>query len=698
MTIRKFEAIIHVESPTKARTLLIANIDPNLPLLPQSLLEFIMKKLCGVLLAKLQQAAKKVGKDPVLNPHACKMRQEEDFYKMWLMAKFEGICKVRGWTMPPVKVFALTDQELERAAVAQEKLDKTKRLYHSMSDDRLSKQLKTENSNLSEPPYVGSPMDQCSEDSDSISDLSLNSGSALLTAWKNNPLASYLRDLEEKTQLRKAEEIAKARERAANRLKPRALDPVAQSRLDELRAAKERRRLQDERKEGKPVIPPEATKSQRKLIKAQHKQDWATMWSSHGMITRLIVVQSLMGFLFGVLYTDSLAGITPQKIFFDSGGTWSQRLYRDSGFIVYLAVCAGVHFTLCYVALMYAFSGIQLGKMAGAQAKKFYSENIHLIVAASSAGMVFMGIVKALLMSIIRLVVFYYVWVARELKGAMNPFTNGLALLVPDVLEPVVVTMMSAFESFQTLMIRIGTTIFSGVERVFLESNALGELVSRTYFSFYEYFSSVLGQWDDFIKGVVDSYEGRIDAMSWREEAYDATRMLLSYSSFFLLVLLVLFQLYARNVRDAYKGESSVEERLATMQHSESSSLSSVRSNRSAPARFNTNTTSEPASLSVNASVPRSAGYATPRSQLSPIFDTIEEEITLEGEGSKARIGGTEMPMAAPSNPQSPSSPTADGRKKKRGFRFRLKKRKDSGTETTKSGEPSRGVGRNYTM
>ncbi|EEC48114.1 predicted protein, partial [Phaeodactylum tricornutum CCAP 1055/1] len=88
MTIRKFESVIHVLSPTSAKTRIVANIDPNMAFLPQSLLEFLMKHLAGVMLAKLQAATKKVLKNPVSNEHARKMREHEDFYKHWLMQKF----------------------------------------------------------------------------------------------------------------------------------------------------------------------------------------------------------------------------------------------------------------------------------------------------------------------------------------------------------------------------------------------------------------------------------------------------------------------------------------------------------------------------------------------------------------------------------------------------------------------------------
>jgi len=47
----------------------------------------------------------------------------------------------------------------------------------------------------------------------------------------------------------------------------------------------------------------------------------------------------------------------------------------------------------------------------------------------------------------------------------------------------------------------------------------------------------------------VGHYEGRCEALSWREDAYATSRVLLTYSGIFLLVLLMLFNLSAKQAR-----------------------------------------------------------------------------------------------------------------------------------------------------
>lgn len=97
MTIRNFSASIKILSASSARTKMVVNIDPNLHFLPQSLIDFCMKRMCGVMLARLQAAATKVVKDPIRNPHSRRMREDVRFYRDWLLPKFRTYCDELGW-------------------------------------------------------------------------------------------------------------------------------------------------------------------------------------------------------------------------------------------------------------------------------------------------------------------------------------------------------------------------------------------------------------------------------------------------------------------------------------------------------------------------------------------------------------------------------------------------------------------------
>ena len=104
MQLKFFQAIIKVTSPTSANTLLVANIDPKINFLPQFAIDFIMKHMCGLLLVKMQNAAKKALVNHRNDPLAIRMR-DDNFYKSWLLPKFESYAREMGWDLPEVNAF-----------------------------------------------------------------------------------------------------------------------------------------------------------------------------------------------------------------------------------------------------------------------------------------------------------------------------------------------------------------------------------------------------------------------------------------------------------------------------------------------------------------------------------------------------------------------------------------------------------------
>ena len=281
MTIRTFDAVIHVTSPTSATTKIVANIDPNISFLPQSLLEFIMKHLAGVLLAKLQSAAKKVVKHPLHNEHAKKMRQEEDFYKSWLMAKFQAVCDLRGWSMPPVNAFTLTPEQL-RKEKASANISAVNDAERNLPSEKMPPARMTRSASfVGEPGFDGSDVDQYTEyvhhtdhgthhgsgvielsptssrlsgkqqqhldnnddhsaeddEEDLVSELTSISG----RSWHNKPIRTFLQKREQKKAAKKRADIRAVRTMAANRILPKQRSPSQRVRLEQLRGAKAQR-------------------------------------------------------------------------------------------------------------------------------------------------------------------------------------------------------------------------------------------------------------------------------------------------------------------------------------------------------------------------------------------------------------------------------------------------------------------------
>lgn len=232
LTIRNFSAVVHVLSPTTVRTVfLVGNFNPNLPLIPQLLLDFIMRKMCGVGFSKLQHAAKKACTDPVRNAHAKRICQQESFRQE--MAHTPTAITLLGWTMPPVPVFNLTDEELERELCmsGSHRSAPLRSLTIMETVETIIPSLphSTSAPNLHDVYHYGSAPAQ---PIDSASTISSVSGVCSTFDFRNNPIS---------TQQEKAKKIEEGRQRTAARLKPKAIPEDNQSRLQQLKAAKYRK-------------------------------------------------------------------------------------------------------------------------------------------------------------------------------------------------------------------------------------------------------------------------------------------------------------------------------------------------------------------------------------------------------------------------------------------------------------------------
>jgi hypothetical protein len=550
MTIRTFQALINIESPTVATSKLVANIDPNLPLIPQSLLDFLMKRLCGVLLCKMQAAAMKISRDPVTNHHAIKMREERDFYQKWLLPKFEGICQLRGWKMPPISAFELSEAQLD---IANALAAKTKRksdhkfLRHSetLGEVNLRRYLDVADVHSfaeSEPIEVGHPVNSdCGPkirtrtfDSDDISDLSRKS-SSFAPFLGSNTISNYLREIEERTQARKAKEIEKSRERAAKRLMPKELDEESRSRLEELRVARNRRASTlsvDSTSKAGQVFP--ASKAG---PTSDRKRSWAVFWTKHGILTKIFVMSVLTCSLFGFVYSDAV--FEEIVISQEEDSFWMSRK-RDIATLVYMGAAGLLHFMLCYVALMYSFSALQLGAIAGKQAKHFYSQHVHLIVAIASTSMIFMGVIQA--------GVFYacqwLVWQVHVLSHAVEESTLSFPI------TPI------AISTLFNALVGVVASMLSWADKLFLGSTIVGRGSRTVVDVFLRAVNNVCACWTSFVDGSISEYNGTVVSIPWRVQAFLTARVLLSYSAIFLVVLLFLFNLTAWRARSVEEDSS----------------------------------------------------------------------------------------------------------------------------------------------
>ena len=213
MTIRNFSASIEILSPTAARTKMVVNIDPNLQLMPQFVIDFAMKRMCGIILSRLQAMARKVVKDPVKNPPARRIREDVRFYRDWLYPKFQRYCDELGWQMPKVGAFEIEVDDLLAEGMGW------------IDDDVVNKATK-----------VAEVIQKCgSEEEEGFASLSESMSSS--SNGRSKPLWT---ELKLRRSMSQDDKIAAAHKRVADRLRPEPFSESKVHRLNELKVAKQK--------------------------------------------------------------------------------------------------------------------------------------------------------------------------------------------------------------------------------------------------------------------------------------------------------------------------------------------------------------------------------------------------------------------------------------------------------------------------
>jgi hypothetical protein len=513
MTIRKFEAVIHITSPTSCKTRLVANIDPNISFLPTSLLEFAMKHLAGVLLAKLQSASKKTVKNPVTNVHAVKMREEREFYQKWLMAKFQSVCAAKGWEMPKVAAFDLPDSYPQ----------------HSYHESGLSRSLVDNRNSPDDHATEGlsSSMSASMKETDSVSQLS----GTTRKSWSGNPIATYLREMELKVQERKAEAVAALRKRAADILIPKEIPPEKNERLNKLRIAKARRAEQAARES--PIVAEETVEN------TSIAQRLAFRLFSHGSRTRSAVVCTLVLTLFFMLHPEPLWRLSE----FGPAPSRLELLIQDCLMVFYILLCAVPHFLLCDAALVYAFDALEFGSKTGRHVKTYYSDNVQTAVGVCSLGIVVTSIAQAVFKVWLRLLVWALSRSFDILVRATSP--KQIQALFSMALQSAPLEMQGKLESAGLVLSGFMKYGFGSltwlllisirlVRYVFLLSHPTGRFC-------HEVVAKVASSLVRYIEHAVDVTEGSEPQIAWRLDAFLTARWWLMNTSFFLVTVLVLF-------------------------------------------------------------------------------------------------------------------------------------------------------------
>mmetsp|Transcript_17862 Transcript_17862/g.41826 ORF Transcript_17862/g.41826 Transcript_17862/m.41826 type:complete len:948 (+) Transcript_17862:275-3118(+) len=575
MTIRKFDGIVKVLSPSSAVLKLVANIDPNISFLPQSLLEFIMKQVCGLVLAKLQSAAKKVVKNPVTNEHAKRMREEEDFYKRWLMAKFEAVCELKGWEMPPVKAFELTEEQLAH-----------ERKHSRVHADNVRRGVTFSDSS----PQANSGDDSAPED-DVMSEVSeLTSRSGL--SWKR-PLRTFTRNREEKRVKQKEKEIHEIRVIAARRIVPKEMSPAQRDRLDQLRGAQARRAMEggdgndefDHQSSAAGSFGPGGMVID--MDRRSLSEKVTDRLRAHGTRKRFFVMTLCLSLFFILVNPDLLRAAVAFILPPASGSadntseqlekgkrTWWSPILGTTGFLFYLLLCTIMHFATCDIALVYAYDALELGSKSGKEVRKYYSDNVRIVMAGMSFGIYALSVGKA----ISRIVLSFSV------AGTFAVYISSsdwLLMAWKQMLEMSGVTIESAAQNTTLIDAMRNETLTMDNEEMLVDSTAtnstgvndaqsaisaslmaivaqlftwtIGGVIRRILESGYT--SSLLA----YFVSKLDVGDFEDSVASWQADALNTASIMYSYTLIPLVIFLLLFNYSARQARpsDAKKTAES---------------------------------------------------------------------------------------------------------------------------------------------
>lgn len=483
MTIRSFDAVVHVTSPTSVETTVFANVNPNLDFLPESLLEFGMKHLAGVVLAQMQKAARKATLHPESNAHAQRMRQESAFYERWLMTKFIGICTANHWEVPHVAALNIRPH---LSPVVDNMAALTRTARHSRSADNLSE---------------------------------ISTDSSRRSVWSNNPVTKYLKKVEERELQRKLERIEETRRKTREQLIPSGLDQKSRERLRELKA-----RLA-------------VTQDGPRQISDKFSRDL----HSHDVFTRAFVMTVLVGLLFSMCYPSER--FFAEWFTVASDAEWKDVFKQNGRLLLYSVFCAVAHYLVCKVALVYALDTLELAAKLGLPSRDYYSKNVRRIVAATSLGTVFVGTVVFSIQEAFHA----FMWMLCLSMSAVSsrlhiPLDIVLDAIPPGVTETIVKLyslLMPVAKTTVSLAWDCGTTVYTYT----VEPTFVGDRISSVMGLASSSFQRILDTTQSFLQESQNfGFKTAIHAVTMGTFNFSTT--VFAYSAIFLVVLLMLYNIY----------------------------------------------------------------------------------------------------------------------------------------------------------
>lgn len=344
------------------------------------------------------------------------------------------------------------------------------------------------------------------------------------------PVRTFIRKQEMKRAKEKENEIRNIRDMHEKRLQPKVLSQHDRDRLVRLQKAKERRR-------------------QAHGTLKSWSEKLTDHLETHGQIQKVCNLLGLLLLFFALLHpelVEILTGIHIKPISSSASISsevqgWWFAVCQGFGLLGYLFFCGVVHFGVCDIALVYAFFALDLGSKTGKDVKKYYSENIRMIVAATSFSIFGVSVIKSLANIVLSMIVaglsllsvvatdgaksqIGYLWtvIMQQLSGFFFSFDKNLA--EEEIHQP---GSLGYLKDVATTAANLVTNATEAFQEEFSYVTNMNNYEKTLSFSFVTNPFSV----DDVDTAIA----------LWQTKAFETARLLFSYTSVFLLVFLVLF-------------------------------------------------------------------------------------------------------------------------------------------------------------
>ena len=196
--------------------------------------------------------------------------------------------------------------------------------------------------------------------------------------------------------------------------------------------------------------------------------------------------------------------------------------------------------------MVYAFGALDIGMKTGKQSKKYYSDSVRIVVVAMSSFIAAFGIGKAIGAVLMRALVWHSMRSIQALKALIESVQGGIDNHLPTLFVGVAGNVIGVFNFVMSNFWLVTKFITSLIFTIVIDSNPVGKLVEAITTISFKAIPSFSSHWETYLAHVCDVYEGTTAAPSWRIDAVETTKFLLTYTAVFLLTILVLFNASSR--------------------------------------------------------------------------------------------------------------------------------------------------------